>query len=122
MREEIKKMNKISNETRLLCKNNIQTVQELLSYKKSLTIDRQELKSKKEYLWKKNKRAKSESEKQSIYDEIKIIQNELNKLSKEIELIEDIESRIPKIKENIEELDNGKKQRGKEKENIEHIK
>lgn len=122
LREEIKKMDKISNEAKFLCKNNIQTVQELLSCKKSLTIDRQELKSKKENLWKKHKKAKSENEKQSIYAEIQIIQNEINELSKKIELIEDIETRVPKIKENIEELENDKKQRGKERENIEHIK
>ena len=43
-------------------------------------------------------------------------------ISKEIILIEDIETRVPKIKENIEEINNDKKERRKEKEDIEYIK
>ena len=50
------------------------------------------------------------------------IQNEIDKLSEEIILIEDIETRVPKIKENIEEINNDKKERRKEKEDIEYIK
>lgn len=122
MREEIKKMDKISRETRFLCKNNIQNVQELLAYKKLINLNKKELKSQKENLWRKHKKAEDEKEKQNIYTRIQEIQNEIDKLSEEIILIEDIETRVPKIKENIEEINNDKKERRKEKEDIEYIK
>ena len=122
MREEIKKMDKISNEVRFLCKKDIQSEQELSAYKKSLVIDRKENKTKVENLWRKNKKAKSEKEKQEIYEEIKLLQSEIKKLNEEIDLIEDIETRIPQIKEKIEELENKNQEKVKEKENSEHIK
>ena len=117
MKEEIKKMDKISNEVRLLCRKDIETVQELLAYKKSLTLDKKEYKTKVENLWRKNKKAKSENEKQEIYSEIK-----LKKLNEEIELVEDIETRIPKMKEKVDELEYKNQEKEKEKQNSEYIK
>ena len=122
MREEIKKMDKISNEAKLLCKKNIQSVQELLSYKKSLILDRKENKAKVESLWKKNRKVANESDKQKNYEEIKMLQSEIKKLNQEIELIEDIETRTPKIKEIIDEVENRNQDKEKEKENSEYIK
>lgn len=122
MKEEIKKMDKISNEVRLLCRKDIETVQELLTYKKSLILDKKEYKTKVENLWRKNKKAKSENEKQEIYSEIKLLQNEIKKLNEEIELVEDIETRIPKMKEKVDELEYKNQEKEKEKQNSEHIK
>ena len=122
LREEIKKMDKISKEARLLCKKNIQSVQELLSYKKSLILDRKENKAKVESLWKKNRKVANESDKQKNYEEIKMLQSEIKKLNQEIELIEDIETRTPKIKEIIDEVENRNQDKEKEKENSEYIK
>ena len=122
MREEIKKMDKISNEARLLCRENIQSVQELLAYKKSLVLDRKENKAKVESLWKKNRKATNESDKQKNYEEIKMLQIEIKKLNQEIELIEDIETRTPRIKEIIDKVENRNQDKEKEKENSEYIK
>lgn len=122
LREEIKKMDKISNEAKLLCRKNIQSVQELSAYKKSLILDRKENKAKVESLWKKNRKAANESDKQKNYEEIKMLQSEIKKLNQEIELIEDIETRTPKIKEIIDEVENRNQDKEKEKENSEYIK
>ena len=122
MRDEIKKMDKISNEAKLLCRKNIQSVQELLTYKKSLILDRKENKSKVENLWKENKKTTDESDKKNIYEEIKMLQSEIKKLNEEIELIEDIETRIPNIKEIIDKVENRNQDKEKEKENSEYIK
>ena len=122
MREEIKKMDKISKEARLLCRKNIQSAQELLAYKKSLILDRKENKAKVESLWKKNRKVANESDKQKNYEEIKVLQNEIKKLNEEIDLIEDIETRTPKIKETIDEAENRNQDKEKEKENSEYIK
>lgn len=122
MREEIKRMDKISKEARLLCRKNIQSAQELLSYKKLLVLDRKENKAKVENLWRKNSKLNNESEKQKNYDEIKVLQSEIKKLNEEIDLIEDIETRTPKIKETIDEVENRNQDKEKEKENSEYIK
>ncbi len=122
LREEIKKMDKISKEARILCRKNIQSAQELLAYKKSLILDRKENKAKVESLWKKNRKVANESEKQKNYEEIKVLQNEIKKLNEEIDLIEDIETRTPKIKETIDEAENRNQDKEKEKENSEYIK
>ena len=122
LREEIKKMDKISKEARLLCRKNIQSAQELLAYKKSLILDRKENKSKVENLWKKNRKATNESDKQKNYEEIKMLQSEIKKINEEIDLIEDIETRTPKIKETIDEAENRNQDKEKEKENSEYIK
>lgn len=122
LREEIKKMDKISKEARLLCRKNIQSAQELLSYKKSLILDRKENKAKVESLWKKNRKVANESDKQKNYEEIKELQNGIKKLNEEIDLIEDIETRTPKIKETIDEAENRNQDKEKEKENSEYIK
>lgn len=122
MREEIKKLDKISNEARFLCKKDIKSIQELSAYKKLLVINKKENKTKVENLWRKNKKAKSEKEKQEIYEEIKMLQSEIKKLNEEIDLIEDIETRIPQIKDKIEELENKNQEKVKEKEKSEHIK
>lgn len=122
LREEIKKMDKISNEARLLCRKNIQSSQELSAYKKSLILDRKENKAKVENLWRKNRKTTNESDKQKNYEEIKVLQNEIKKLNEEIDLIEDIETRVQKIKEIIYEVENRKQDKGKEKENSEYIK
>ena len=122
LREEIKKMDKISKEARILCRKNIQSAQELLAYKKSLILDRKENKAKVESLWKKNRKAANESDKQKNYEEIKMLQSEIKKLNQEIELIEGIETRTPKIKEIIDEVENRNQDKEKEKENSEYIK
>ncbi len=103
LREDIKKMDKISNEVRFLNRTGIQTDQELFSYKSTSIIKRKELKSKKENLWKKMKRVKTEDEKEQIQCEIQKITGDIKILNEEIELIEDIETRIPIIKKNIKE-------------------
>lgn len=122
MLEEIKKMDKYSKEVRFLCKNNIETTQELLTYKKMAILDRKELKTQRENLWRKNKKVQNDKEKQKNIIKINSLRDEIKKLSKKIDLINDIETRVPKIKEKINEMENNKEEKVKERENIECIK
>lgn len=122
MLEEIKKMDKYSKEVRFLCRNNIETMQELLTYKKSVILDRKELKTKRENLWRKNKKVQNDEEKQNNIAQINVLKEKIKKLTEEIDLINDIETRVPKIKEKINEIENNKEDKVKEKENIEYIK
>jgi hypothetical protein len=120
MMEEIKKMDKYSKEIRFLCRNNIETMQELMAYKKSTIFDRKELKSQRENLCRKNKRIQNEDEKKNNLIKIDNLYANIKNLTEEINLIEDIEERIPKIKERIQEMENNKEE--KEKDNNEYIK
>lgn len=120
MMEEIKKMDKYSKEIRFLCRNNIETMQELIAYKKLTILDRKELKSQRENLCKKNKKNQNEDEKKNNLIKIDNLHANIKKLTEEINLIEDIEERIPKIKERIQEMENNKEE--KEKDNNEYIK
>lgn len=122
MLEEIKKMDKYSKEVRFLCKNNIETMQELLTYKKSVILDRKELKTKRENLWRKNKKVQNDEEKQNNIVQINVLKDKIKKLTEEIDLINDIETRVPKIKERINEIENNKEEKVKEKDKIEYIK
>ncbi len=122
LKEDIKRMDKISNETRFLCNKDIKSLEELKAYKKYLTIDRKELKSKIESLYKKKKKTNTEIKIENINTEIKIIQEKIKELNYEIELVEDIEQRVPKIKENMEKVENENPEQRKEKTRVEHIK
>ena len=122
LKEEIKRMDKISNETRFLYNKDIKSLEELKAYKKYLTIDRKELKSKIESLYKKKKKTNTKIEIENINTEIKIIQEKIKELNYEIELVEDIEQRVPKIKENMEKVENENSEQRKEKIRVEHIK
>ncbi len=75
--QAIKKMDEFSKQVRFVCKNNINTEQELLDYQKSVYEKINPLKSERENLWKKHKRAKTEDEKVIIENQIIEISNKI---------------------------------------------
>lgn len=105
LREEIKRMESISNEAKFLCKNGIQTAQELSLYKSSSITKINELKTKRVYQWRKYKRAKTDEEKKRIKEDISQMTKEIEEINHTQKMIENIESRITKIKENIQEME-----------------
>ena len=118
LRAEIKKMDKISKEAVFLSKTGIQTEDKLIEYRNLSKIKKEELKSKKEYLWRKHKKSKTEDEKGKIFAQITNISKEIKKINYELDLIEDIESRIPKMKEELQKKEENQRERnlkGKEK-------
>ncbi len=96
---EIKKMDEFSRQVRFVCKNNINTEQELLAYQKSAYEKINPLKSKRENLWRKHKRAKTEDEKETIENKIIEISKKITPLAEEIRLCDNIFKRLEKINE-----------------------
>ena len=96
---EIKKMDEYSNQAKFLAKNNINTEQELLDFEKSAYARVNPLKSKRENLWKKLKRAKTDKEKQTIENEIVEISKQINPITEEIKHCNNIMQRVEKIKQ-----------------------
>lgn len=94
----IKKMDEFSKQVRFVCKNNINTEQELLDYQKSTYEKINPLKSERENLWKKHKRAKTDEEKANIENQIIEISKKITPLAEEIRHCSNIELRLEKIK------------------------
>ena len=95
---ELKQLDEFSNQARFLARYNINTSQELLEVEK-LTYEKvNPLKSKRENLWKKRKRAKTDEEKQAIENEIVEISKQITPIVEEIKHCNNIMKRMEKIK------------------------
>ena len=96
---EIKKMDEYSNQARFLAKYNIKTEQELLDFEKFAYERVNPLKSKRENLWKKHKRAKTDEEKQVIENEIVELSKQITPITEEIRHCNNIVQRVDKIRQ-----------------------
>ena len=96
----------MSNQTRLLVSNKIETYEQFLFYKNNLKNEVNKLLSDKTNLWQNFNRATDEEKRNLIRLEITKVTNELNKKRKEVKLCDGIEKRIDDIKENIQEFEN----------------
>ena len=114
--QAIKKMDEFSKQVRFVCKNNINTEQELLDYQKSVYEKINPLKSERENLWKKLKRAKADEEKTTIENQIVEVSKKITPLAEEIKHCDNIELRLERIKqfELRQKLENEKKEFEKE--------
>ena len=96
---EIKQMDEFSNQARFLARYNINTSQDLLEFEKLAYEKVNPLKSKRENLWKKHKRAKTNEEKQKIENEFIQISKQITPITEEIKLCNNIKQRVDKIKQ-----------------------
>lgn len=115
---EIKKMDEYSNQARFLAKNNINTEQKLFEFEKSAYERVNPLKSKRENLWKKHKRAKTDEEKQIIENEVVEISKQITPIAEEIRHCNNIKQRVEKIRQHQlrEQMEQEKAQFEKEQE------
>ena len=95
---EIKKMDEYSNQAKLLVTNNINTEEELLDFEKSIYEKINPLKSKRENLWKKHKKAKTGDEKKDIENQIIDISKKISPLAEQIKCCNNITNRLNRIK------------------------
>lgn len=122
MRADISKMNMYSEEAKLLAKNKIETSNDLDKYYSEVTEKLNTLKSNRELLWQRRKGKNSAEEKIQICNQISEQTEIINRLRKEVGLLEDIKTRSQKMKDNLKELKEENKQelennktKGKEK-------
>lgn len=104
MREEIKKLDQFSNATRFLGKYKITTLSEVKDYRANAIKELNELKGKRENLWRKHKRVKTSEEGQYICSEIQFLATKINELNSNIKLCDFIEERTSQIKDNVKEM------------------
>lgn len=104
IRADVKKMELISNEAKLLVRNNINTYEEFLLYKDKLSQKVNELKNEREKIWKKSKDMEG-MEKYKIMDRVNEINKELEPLNKDNYLCRDIESRYQNMVAKLNEYE-----------------
>jgi len=105
-REDLIKIDKISNEIKLLCHNRIDTSEQLLSYKAGLTERIETLTAERTELRKQLRRVKDDSSelKQELKSKISILSKGLGELRKEVRLCDDIADRTEQIKEKKQKI------------------
>lgn len=115
---EIKQMDEFSNQARFLARYNINTDQDLLEFEKLAYEKVNPLKSKRENLWKKHKRTKTNVEKQAIENEIIQISKQITPITEEIRHCNNILQRVERIRQHQlhEQIEQEKVQFEKEQE------
>ena len=95
---EIKKMDEYSKQAIFLVKNKINTDEQLLNFKKATYEKINPLKSERENLWRKLKKAKTDDDKKQVEDKIVAISKQITPLAEEIRICGVIQRRMEKIK------------------------
>lgn len=106
-------MEAITQETRLLCRNRIDTVEQLLSYKGSLETEKADLLQKRKELYSKSRKTGGE-EKEAIRSQLSDLSKRLSVIRKEVRLCEGIEARNAALKEKLSTIRADEEQQRKE--------
>lgn len=114
LKDDLMKMEAITQETRLLCRNRIDTVEQLLSYKGSLETEKTDLLQKRKELYSKSRKTGGE-EKEAIRSQLSDLSKCLSVIRKEVRLCEGIEARSDILQEKLQVI-RAEKQKQKRKE------
>lgn len=104
LKEDLLKLDKISQETRLLGRENISTDQQLFSYKESVVKQIDTLTDDRTHLRKQLRRNMSDDELSKVKDQISTITDKLRTLRKEVNLCDDIAVRSKVMEQNIAQI------------------
>lgn len=121
IRADVQKLNRISEEAKLLSRNDIKTTHELTLYINTLTEEKQNLEEQRDKLYYENTRLKKE-ERQENYDKLSQLAGKIQFLKREVQMCNEIMSRVPEMKENIKELEKKEIEKRKERSRDEYIK
>lgn len=119
LKDDLMKMDAITKETRLLCRNRIDTTEQLFSYKGALETEMTALLKKRKELYSKSRPLKDEEPKTAIRAELSDISKRLGVIRKEVRLCEGISARSNTLKEKLQTL-RADEQETKRKELIKH--
>ena len=117
LREDLAKLDAISEETKLLVRNHIDTAEQLFSYKEGLETKIESLTADRKALYRKQRTVTVKSDDDAlarVKEQITAISKELSALRKEVRLCEDIVIRSGVIKEKIRAVREDEQSQGKE--------
>ena len=100
LKDDLMKMDAITDETRLLCRCHIDTAEQLLSYKGSLESEMQELTEQRKGLYSQSRKSVGE-EKEAVKARLSEITERMKIIRKEVRLCEGIEARSDTLKEKL---------------------
>ena len=103
LKDDLMKMDAITNEARLLCRCHIDTAEQLLFYKGSLESEMQELTEQRKGLYSQSRKSVGE-EKEAVKAQISEITGRLRTARKEVRLCEGILARSGTLKEKLEAI------------------
>lgn len=118
IRQEIKKLDSFSEQTRFMVDNKIETIEDLNNFAKNNYEEYQNLMGKRENLWKRYHRAKTVDKKSEILAEISSIQPKIKELRKLDNYCKEIKKRSESIQNNLNSFD---KDIQKEKDNSRNL-
>jgi hypothetical protein len=113
VRADIRKMDQISEEVKLLVSNNLKTNEQFFCFQTEKKNKLDELLDQRSKLWYQHKKSKTFEETESLSRQIDELNKEINPLRKEVVLCDDILKRSKVIEQNLSELDD-EKSKGKE--------
>lgn len=116
-REDLCKLNRVSQETRLLCRYQIDTAEQLFSLKEELQDKVEELSSQRKHLRYQSRSMRNQEELAGVKDEISGLSEQIQKLRKEMKLCDGIAARSGVIKEKINTM---RQETNREKEETSH--
>ena len=119
LKDDLMKMDAITKETRLLCRNHIDTVEQLLSYKGSLETEMADLTEQRKELYSKSRKISGE-EKEAVKARLTEITERMKVLRKEVRLCGGIEARNDTLKEKLSTIRADEQEKGKELMTNEH--
>lgn len=105
IRQEIKKLDSFSEQTRFMVANKIETKEDLESFAKNNYEEYRNLMGKRENLWKRYHRAKNEDKKSEIFAEINSIQPTIKELRKLDNYCKEIRKQSESIQDNLNNFD-----------------
>lgn len=117
LREDLVKLDAISEEARLLARNHIDTAEQLSSYKEGLEVKIESLTADRKALYRKQRTVavKSDDDRLSaVREQITAVSKELSALRKEVRLCDDIAIRSGVIREKIKAVREDEQSHGKE--------
>lgn len=124
LREDLLKLNNISQEVRLLVRNKIDTAEQLSLYKNGLEVQIQKLSAERKALYKKQRTVKCQSDPklaEATKKEIDGLTEQLKALRREVHLCDDIAQRSGVITEKLKTVREDEQTQGKEKQQNEPI-
>ena len=124
LREDLLKLNNISQEVRLLVRHKIDTAEQLSLYKNGLEVQIQKLSAERKALYKKQRTVKCQSDPklaEAVKKEIDGLTEQLKALRREVHLCDDIAKRSGVITEKLKAVREDEQTQGKEKQQNEHI-
>lgn len=120
LKDDLMKMEAITRETRLLCRNHIDTAEQLCSYKGALETEMSGLLARRKELYSQSRTAEDGNEKAAVKAELSEITLRLRTIRKEVRLCEGIAARSGTLKEKLSTIRADEEQHRKELMKNEH--